>query len=150
MRTEARSTSPSRRSTSPSRRGPRNPRAKDPLARLVTQIAQNTTGAIVNVDDVLEDKGDSGKEDDFYKLMKKRAADYFNADKDGDSQLDFEEFIEMIAARDDATPRHDSGAPSIHPSIHPSASQPASSQPRQNNVNYMYSCIGFYYCMTYM
>ena len=48
------------------------------------------------------DEGADNQKDDFYKLMKKRAANYYSADKDGDSQLDFEEFCEMIANRDDA------------------------------------------------
>lgn len=74
--------------------------AKKPLtgiAAVVSKIAANATGLVPAADDL---EGD-GKED-FYSRMKKRANDYFAADADGDSKLDFDEFVAMVAQRDDA------------------------------------------------
>ena len=71
-----------------------------PVAQVVSQVANNATGSLDRVLDLDDDPGNE-KGEDFFARMKKRAEDYYNADKDGDNQLDFDEFCEMVDARDD-------------------------------------------------
>ena len=78
----------------------KSPRGKkSPFQQLISQMAKNTTGTDerIAIDDV-EGSGDG----DFILKMKKRAKDYYSADADGDSLIDFDEFCQMVAMRDDA------------------------------------------------
>ena len=91
---------PTKEPTQPgSRKGLPTKRPKlSPLARLVEQNAAITSGGGSFDPTDVDGKGD----EDFFKLMKQRAADYFAADADGDNQLDYDEFCGMISQRADS------------------------------------------------
>ena len=69
-----------------------------PLAKLVSTVSEQTTGNRAFDPEEVDGKGD----EDFFKLMKQRAADYFSADTDGDGMVNYDEFSSLIAQRADA------------------------------------------------
>ena len=85
---------------------PKKPSLKDavkkikmsPLAKLVSTVSEQTTGNRAFDPEEVDGKGD----EDFFKLMKQRAADYFSADTDGDGMVNYDEFSSLIAQRADA------------------------------------------------
>ena len=80
-----------------------------PMAKLVSTVSEQTTGNKAFDPNDVDGKGD----EDFFKLMKQRAADYFSADTDGDNMLG-EQHQQQQASLPTASSSHHHTLPSSH------------------------------------